>query len=145
MSTSTGSPTWNAGPDWRPMFGNKWAVIAITILGFAAWWPLGLVMLALTIGGGRFACGNGRLGRRAGRNGARWASGMWSNMCSQAAPTSGNRAFDEYRGETLKRLEDEQSEFAAFLERLRFAKDKSEFDAFMTERRQRPEAPSEPA
>ncbi len=50
--------------------------------------------------------------------------------------TSGNRAFDEYREETLKRLEQEQAEFFEFLERLRFAKDKSEFDQFLSERRQ---------
>ena len=56
-------------------------------------------------------------------------------------PSSGNRAFDDYRAETLRRLEDEQREFKEFLERLRFAKDRSEFDQFMAERRNRP--PSE--
>ena len=58
--------------------------------------------------------------------------------------SSGNRAFDDYRAETLKRLEDEQREFKEFLERLRFAKDRAEFDQFMAERRQRPfeEGPS---
>ena len=50
-------------------------------------------------------------------------------------PSSGNHAFDEYRSETLKRLEDEQREFREFLERLRFAKDKAEFDQFMADRR----------
>ena len=59
------------------------------------------------------------------------------------APSSGNRAFDEYRSETLKRLEDEQREFREFLERLRFAKDKTEFDQFMADRRNRP-APESP-
>ena len=53
-------------------------------------------------------------------------------------PSSGNRAFDDYRIETLRRLEDEQREFKDFLERLRFAKDRDEFDQFMTERRNRP-------
>jgi hypothetical protein len=53
-------------------------------------------------------------------------------------PSSGNRAFDDYRGETLRRLEDEQREFKGFLERLRFAKDRAEFDQFMNERRNRP-------
>ena len=48
--------------------------------------------------------------------------------------TSGNAAFDEYREETLKRLEQERAEFAEFLERLRLAKDKAEFDEFMAER-----------
>jgi len=55
-----------------------------------------------------------------------------------APSSSGNRAFDEYRSETLKRLEEEQREFKDFLERLRFAKDRDEFDQFMAERRTRP-------
>jgi hypothetical protein len=59
--------------------------------------------------------------------------GRWTH-----ARSSGNRAFDEYRSETLRRLEEEQREFREFLERLRMAKDKAEFDQFMTERRNRP-------
>ncbi len=39
--------------------------------------------------------------------------------------SSGNTAFDSYRDETLKRLEDEQKEFHAFVERLRRAKDQA--------------------
>jgi hypothetical protein len=58
--------------------------------------------------------------------------------------SSGNRAFDEYRTETLSRLEEEQREFRDFLQRLRMAKDKSEFDQFMTERRNRPAPPPPP-
>jgi hypothetical protein len=52
--------------------------------------------------------------------------------------SSGNRAFDEYREQTVKRLEEEQREFREFLERLRFAKDRQEFDQFMAERRDPP-------
>ena len=70
----------------------------------------------------------------------------WSGGASAGpawrGPSSGNRAFDEYRSETLRRLEDEQREFHDFLDRLRMAKDKAEFDQFMSERRDRPpEAP----
>ncbi len=54
---------------------------------------------------------------------------------------SGNRAFDEYRAETLRRLEEEQREFMDFLNRLRHAKDKAEFDQFMAERSRRPVGP----
>lgn len=57
-------------------------------------------------------------------------------------PSSGNHAFDEYRQDTLHRLEEEQKEFKDFVERLRQAKDKAEFDQFMAERR-RP-APPQP-
>ncbi len=48
--------------------------------------------------------------------------------------STGNSAFDAYRDDTLARLEDEQAAFNAFLARLRDAKDKTEFDAFMAER-----------
>ena len=48
--------------------------------------------------------------------------------------TSGNTAFDAYKADTLRRLEDEQDAFEAFLQRLRDAKDKSEFDQFMSDR-----------
>ena len=76
---------------------------------------------------------------------AGWKSFWCGGPQRQAtSPSSGNRAFDEYRAETLRRLEEEQKEFSAFLERLRFAKDKAEFDQFMDERRNRPPAPSEP-
>jgi hypothetical protein len=47
---------------------------------------------------------------------------------------TGNAAFDEYREETLRRLEEEAGEFQTFLERLRKARDKAEFDQFMAER-----------
>jgi hypothetical protein len=62
---------------------------------------------------------------------------------------TGNRAFDEYRAEALRKLEEEASEFRAFLERLRLARDRAEFDEYMTERRNRPaggppEAPQSP-
>ena len=47
---------------------------------------------------------------------------------------TGNSAFDSYKMETLKRLEDEQDAFQSFLDRLREAKDKTEFDQFMDDR-----------
>ena len=58
-------------------------------------------------------------------------------------PTSGNRAFDEYRTETLQRLEEEQVEFRDFLDRLRHAKDKAEFDQFMAQHKPRPTQPND--
>ena len=51
------------------------------------------------------------------------------------ARMNGSPAFDEYRAETLRRLEREQGEFQEFVEHLRMAKDKAEFDQFITERR----------
>lgn len=80
------------------------------------------------------------------RGPGRWHNaGARGNTCGsrhrarrQAESTSGNHAFDEYREETMRRLEDEQIEFEAFLERLRHAKDKAEFDQFMDEQRRQP-------
>jgi hypothetical protein len=44
----------------------------------------------------------------------------------------------------LRRLEEEQREFVEFLDRLRFAKDRAEFDQFMADRRSRPQPGPEP-
>ena len=57
----------------------------------------------------------------------------------RSEPT-GNSAFDAYRDETLKRLEDEHRAFLDFLGELRAAKDKAEFDQFMDDRSARSDA-----
>ena len=67
---------------------------------------------------------------------SRWSGGFGGHQ------SSGNRAFDEYRQDTLQRLEEEQREFHDFLARLRMAKDKAEFDQFMAERRNHTGGPS---
>lgn len=51
-----------------------------------------------------------------------------------ARQSSGNASFDAYREDTLKRLERESADFDNFLERLRDARDASEFDQFMDDR-----------
>jgi hypothetical protein len=108
------------------------AWIALTILGFVIWWPVGLATLAFIIGSGRMSCwkGGGMSRWHGGGEHMRNAGTWW-----QPSRSSGNRAFDEYRSETLQRLEEEQREFREFLARLRMAKDKAEFDQFMAERR----------
>ena len=138
---------------------GKPAWIVLMILGFLAWWPLGLVILAFIIGSGRMGCwvitataaaGSTneplaakmeRMQDEDGPDARAWTARPWS--IGAATRSSGNRAFDDYRTETLRRLEEEQREFKEFLERLRFAKDRAEFDQFMAERRNRPhdEAP----
>lgn len=118
------------------------ARIALTIAAFWFWWPVGLAVLGYMAFGRRYAGGTGN---------AAW--GQWqfpkAGLCrakrgfSYAAP-SGNRAFDDYRAETLRRLEDEQKEFVDYLDRLRQARDKAEFDQFMADR-QRPARTDEPS
>jgi hypothetical protein len=117
--------------------GNP-AWIALTVVGFKIWWPLGLVALGYLVGSGRMARWTG-CGARMWRQQSQSDRGGWWGVRSSS---SGNRAFDEYRAETLRRLEEEQREFKEFLDRLRHAKDKAEFDEFMAERRHRPQAPA---
>lgn len=138
-------PPWAGHPFWAPYFIPKPVLIVLTILGFILWWPIGLVLLAVMIWRKRMFCGGYR--RHGGwEGGAQGAGAGWKSWCGgRQPPSSGNRAFDEYRAETLRRLEEEQKEFAEFLERLRFAKDKAEFDQFMDERRNQPPTPPEPA
>lgn len=120
--------------------------ILVMVAGFIIWWPLGLAVLAYSIWSRKMGC----MTRH-----SRWADKMdrmqykmerlRSRMEGRGyyAPSSGNRAFDEYRMETLRRLEEEQTEFHDFLDRLRHAKDKQEFDEFMAQHRQRPTPPNE--
>jgi hypothetical protein len=110
---------------------GKPAWIALTVLGFVLWWPLGLALLVYILGSGRMSCWKGVSNWHAGHH-MRDPGTWW-----QPSRSSGNRAFDEYREETLRRLEEEQREFKEFLARLRMAKDRAEFDQFMAERRSR--------
>ncbi len=121
---------------------GKGAWIAVMVLSFVIFWPAGLAILAYLIWSGRMSCwkhGGPGLWHNRRRRGAR----HHDNGAKQYdSASSGNAAFDEYREETLKRLEDEQNEFQAFLERLRHAKDKAEFDQFMDDRKSPPKKPS---
>jgi hypothetical protein len=140
---------WGAVPPWFPPQALKPLLIGATILGFIFWWPIGLALLFVTISAKR-ACGWGRWrnswhqGPTGNANGPWQGWQRWGGSGGGTPPSSGNRAFDDYRAETLRRLEEEQKDFGEFLDRLRFAKDKSEFDQFMTERRNRPADPPKP-
>ena len=104
---------------------GKPAWIGAIVLGFIAFWPIGLFLLFYMLFFRKQAkmC-NGRTRRM--KDGFRRMAG-----------SSGNSAFDAYKSETLRRLEEEQDKFEAFLERLREAKDKAEFDQFMEDRARR--------
>jgi hypothetical protein len=133
--------------------------IAATVAGFWLFWPVGLAILVFLAWSGRMRAW--RMERRGRWYNAPpsaqpqsqggfgpWGSGGGCGWRSRAsyAPPSGNAAFDEYRAETLRRLEEEQREFVDYLERLRQAKDKAEFDQFMADRRRPPVVPdAEPA
>ncbi len=120
---------------------GKPAWIAVTVLAFIIFWPLGLALLIYLFWSGRMGCWSHRGPGRWHNKGGRRRSQDW--FAGRHAQSSGNSAFDEYREETLRRLEEEQKEFFEFLERLRHAKDKAEFDQFMAERKRRPDTPPE--
>jgi hypothetical protein len=103
---------------------GKGAWIAAMVLGFVFFWPIGLAFLFYMIWSKRMF------------NSSCSGRGMksWSRHGSTTMTSTGNSAFDAYKTETLRRLEEEQTNFEAFLARLREAKDKAEFDEFMNER-----------
>ncbi|MEX0350716.1 MAG: DUF2852 domain-containing protein [Paracoccaceae bacterium] len=102
---------------------GKGAWIAAMVLGFIFFWPVGLALLAYMI-----------WSKRMFSKSCRSRSAAWPRHGMRAMTPTGNSAFDAYKADTLARLEQEQHDFEAFLERLREAKDKSEFDQFMDER-----------
>lgn len=120
------------------------AWITVMVLGFIIFWPIGLAILGYLIWSGRMGCG--RKGMR--NNWQQRVAGKFERkmekfgMTAKAYQPTGNRAFDEYREETLRRLEEEADEFRSFLDKLRMAKDKSEFEDFMAERKNRPQTGS---
>ncbi len=127
-------------PAWTPL------TIVLMVVGFMIFWPLGLLMLAFILWGDRwqefrrgfpgglnreFRFGHGPHGHH-GRSSAR----------SQSYRDSGNAAFDEYRAQELRRmdeerrrLEEERRDFEAYVHNLRRAKDQEEFNRFMAERK----------
>lgn len=112
--------------DWLDARGTAAWIIAM-ILGFVFFWPVGLALLGYMIWSKRmFGCSKRRSHAR------------------YYAPSTGNSAFDAYREETLKRLEDEHCEFVDFLQKLREARDKTEFDQFMEQRGDKPDAAAHP-
>lgn len=138
----------HASHPWPPyLFGVRPFGVAAMILGFILWWPVGLTLLAFLIWRRRMTCwtydGGNRWQERMMERRARWEQ-KWAARSGLYARSSGNKAFDEYRAETLRRLEDEEKEFRDYLDRLRFAKDKAEFDQFLNERRPSPPADAQP-
>ncbi|MBA99035.1 DUF2852 domain-containing protein [Sulfitobacter sp.] len=124
--SQTYAPAFATGRNWLGRAEDfldargKAAWIAAMVVGFIAFWPVGLALLAYMI----------------------WSKRMFkSSSCAKRSTvrnfgsrSTGNAAFDAYKADTLARLEEEQSNFEAFLARLREAKDKAEFDQFMAER-----------
>lgn len=117
-------------PAWTPL------TIALMVLGFVVFWPLGLAMLAYILWGDRLD------------DFKREFRGMTDGKsfgCRHSArrhySRTGNVAFDDWREAELKRLDEERrkldearKEFDDYVRELRRAKDQEEFDRFMNQR-----------
>ena len=138
LAAKDGLMAWARGAErWLDDRGRK-AWIFATILGFIFAWPVGLGLLAYMIWSKRMfnrSCAH-KSAYSSGDNSAR--GGPWMRHGHQSfgshVRSSGNAAFDAYKADMIRRLQDEQEAFEAFLQRLRDAKDKSEFDSFMADR-----------
>ena len=127
---------------WSP-----WEVGAM-VAGFVVFWPLGLLALFLK-------WKNGEMWNGSSTSSAPWAGfkkpdfAAWQGHSPRYGfAGSGNAAFDDYKREQMKRLdeerrklEEEQKAFRDFVEKVRRAKDQDEFDRFMAERRQVSDVP----
>ncbi|AZO26658.1 hypothetical protein ABID26_006969 [Mesorhizobium shonense] len=126
-------------PAWTP------ATIALMVIGFMVFWPLGFAMLAYIIWGDRLEGFKRDVNRatdgifagcrRSSDKAARWGHG---------SSRTGNVAFDDWREKELERLAEERrkldemlTEFDEYARELRRAKDQEEFDRFMAERNKR--------
>jgi hypothetical protein len=168
MSTSYGAAAGGSGPsqewtsnNWRNGSGRscgfaRWTPVEILamVLGFIVFWPIGLAILAFKFWQRKTgypgdlqtaAQEKWREARSAFQSGP-WASGPWAGRSGFGGRPSGNMAFDEWRAAEIARLDEERRkleeahrDFASFVENIRRAKDREEFERFMNERRARPE------
>jgi hypothetical protein len=144
-----------ANARWRRK-GAGWTgfeVVAL-VLGFIVFWPIGLAILGYKYWQGRsggpdlqtFATERWQEARTMMSSNSSWSCGGAMRRASRYyASATGNMAFDEWRTAELARLDEErrklddaQREFSEYVEAIRRAKDREEFDRFMAERRARP-------
>lgn len=123
-------------PQWSPL------TIALMVLGFIVFAPLGFAVLAYILWGEYFGGSQQKASAWVDRQKAHFKSR--SSHCGPrgfTASATGNAAFDEYRAEQLarldeerRRLDEEREAFEDYLDTLRKARDREEFDRFMRER-----------
>ncbi len=118
-------------PAWTP------ATIAVMVLGFMIFWPLGLAMLAYIIWGDRLDTFKRDVNRATDDLAAQFKSKTNPAKYSR----TGNVAFDDWREAELERLHEKRmkldemrAEFDDYSRELRRAKDQEEFDRFMADR-----------
>lgn len=121
-------------PDWTP------AKIALMVLAFIVFWPLGLAMLAYILFGGRM-----RAFKRDHWEKWRGEAPSFSSCRAHRGHhpfSTGNMAFDDWRRAEMDRIEEERRkldemrrEFDAYMRELKRARDQEEFDRFMRDRK----------
>jgi len=162
MSVYSGTYEQSSGPDGRPGRRQRqcmpyaWRPIELVamILGFILFWPIGLAIVLAKVWQTRSAYSGNlpsfiqmkweeKVGRHCHGQHREFAARQWSQWSNGGSMRStGNRAFDDWRATELARLEEERQkllaaerEFTEFMENLRHAKDREEFDRFMNARR----------
>lgn len=158
-SGATAGDRWGSssrrGPGWRPL------EIVAMVLGFIVFWPIGLAIIGFKVWQRKTGY-EGDLSTMVRESvdsvkTGNWTGGPWARSWSCGAsrrahggagfgggfrmrPT-GNTAFDSWRDGELARLEEErrkleaaEREFADYIDNLRRARDREEFDRFMRER-----------
>jgi hypothetical protein len=143
------------GPSWRShgCGVGRWSPFEIVamVLGFIVFWPIGLAILILKMwqrrsgysGDLQTAAQEKWREARHAMSSAPWQA--WQGRRGSYAASTGNSAFDEWKAAEIARLEEERRklqeahrEFSAFVENIRRAKDREEFERFMNERRNAP-------
>jgi Protein of unknown function (DUF2852) len=136
--------------------GEPWKAVEILamVLGFVVFWPIGLAVLGWKIWQRKSGYQGDivSFGREIWARRGRFAAGersfapIYSDGFAGHAGSSGNAAFDEWRAAELARLEEEyqrvaaaEREFGQYLDTLRRARDREEFERFMNERGRRQE------
>jgi Protein of unknown function (DUF2852) len=142
------------GARWRRS-ASRWSPFEIIamILGFVVFWPIGFAILGYKFWQSRnggpdlqtLATNKWEDARAMMSSNSGWACGGAARRARRFYSASGNAAFDEWRTAELVRLDEErrkldeaQREFAEYVDAIRRAKDREEFERFMAERRARP-------
>ena len=122
-------------PAWTP------ATIALMVLGFVIFWPLGLAMLAYILWGDRLEGFKKDVSRATDSVNEKFRKGS----CGRNSARTGNTAFDEWREQELeriaeerKKLDDEIREFEEYKNEMRKTQDSEEFEAFKKARKRKP-------
>ena len=128
-----------SGP--APMIRPAWTPVTIGItvaLFMVGAWPFALAMMAYIIWGDRLDAFKADANRFTDT-----LFGQFKRPTPAGFGRSGNVAFDDWRQDEMKRLDEErrklaemEREFEAYQRELRRAKDREEFDAFLRTRRE---------